>query len=346
MKKITVILLALVIALGMTATAFAANPKITDQIAAVPGADVGEKGPGYEIWLPLVKDAFGGATDDLTMADVKTSKITVKQTVKSGPKAIKSVELKANSSGVACILLKLADPFTSTKPLDFETNIYLSINNKRQSFTTNVTGTINNQEIYVDSDTDYVDLSSGRTATCEETTGKIEVYLGNDITIFTKMLKGKQYYGSVSRDPDSDDDAIFDEYPDVEDVYKLTTINLNGSGKTVQIDVGDGYYVYGKNLEYLGKTGELIPYSDKYYLAAKKLDIVEPDDEAAYDDETDEEITEPEDVVGQDILPAVAPGSGNGNNPDTGDPRVLGVSIAAGIVSLAVLAMLSYKGKK
>lgn len=350
MKKVVSTLLAAVLAIGMTATAFAANPKITSQIAAIADADVGERGPGYKIWLPLTRDSFDGATEDLTMADVKASKITVKQTTKSGAKAIGSVEIKEGTGKVANILVTLAEPYTSTKPLDFEITLTLSINGSKQDYQTIVAGTLSNGEEIVYSDTDYVDLSDGRTAKCEESAKKVEVYIGNDISIFVNMVKGKEYYGVATRKTDADDDEILSEYPDISDVYVLTTIGLNGSGNNVKFDSQDRYYVYSKLLEYLGTTSDMLPYSTKYYLSSTKLDIPdisdgaedEPEDLGDAGDKPEENFEDP------DMLNAVDTTNANNGkaNPDTGLDPLFYVAVAAAALSLTAMTAISLKKRK
>lgn len=351
MRKIVSLLLAAVCAVSMTATAFAENPKIAAQKSAISGFDVGERGPGYKIWIPLGKDAFQDATEDLTMADVKASKITVKQSAKSGSDAIASVEIKEDSNKIANILITLTNPFTSTKPLDFETSIYLSIDGVRQNFSTVVTGTLVNPEIVVTADTDYVNLSDGQTVRCEETSGKVEAYIGRDVSIFIKMLKGKDYYGTVTNEPTGADMDVMDKYPDVEDVLNLKTINLNGSGNIVKIDSPDtNYHVYNSNLEYIGKTSDMLPYSTKYYLAAKELDVDEAVDEAEPEDEDENEAdgTEPSDEPAvnpddEDVYANVSPQPGN---PDTGASSFLGAAFALSALSLGGIVTVTKRKNK
>lgn len=355
MKRIIPLLLSVILAVGMTVAASAAgNPKIKEQISALSDVDVGECSPGQEIWLPLVKDAFDGATEDLKMSDVKSGKITAKQTARTGSKAIDTVEIKENSKKVACVLVTLVDPFTSTKELDFETKIELYINGKRQGMPAVVTGTLMNNLEDVYSDTDYVDLSDGRTAQCLENARKVEAYIGEGISVFVNMMKNKEYYGTVSREPDDDDYEVFDKYPDVSEVLALTTIGMNAEGKTVKLDLDKNYHVYSKNLDYLGRANDMLPYSTKYYLAAKQLDTdeSEPEPESepesdgsdtddlpeetsapAGEDEPADSSSEPEDSRPHQTKPA------NGN-PDTGVPPLLNLSLMGGAISLGALTVV------
>lgn len=357
MRKIVSLLLAVVLTIGMTATAFAANPKITKQVAALADVDAGEVVPGAKIFIPLEKGAFEGATDVLTASDVRTSKITVKHTVKAGPKAIESVEVKENSKKEAGVLITMVDPFTSTKPLDFELTFYLYINGKRQNLGTAVYGTLSNEEELVYSDTDYVDLSGGVVAKCEETASKVEAYLGNDISMFVKMLRGKTYVGAASVDLTDDDVKMFNQYNEIVGVYNLSTTGFDSvTGKIVKIDSSETLYVYDGDFNYLGKTSEMLPYSTKYYTSSAKLDVVEAggfEDEEDYDfnDDTDSELpddVEPEVSVAQGKQPAVAATKqpARDANPDTGVSPVLGLAVFAGMASLGALTVISFKKKQ
>lgn len=363
MRKIVSLLLAAVLAIGMTATVFAApNPKITTQSKALADVYVGDAVPGQKIFLPFVKEAFDGATEDLKASDVRSSNITVKHTVKSGPKAIESVEIKehtdSSNNKVAGVLITLVDPFTSTKPLDFELSVYLYINGKRQSVGTYVEGTLSNVQQYVDSGTDYIDLSDGSVAICEQNATKVETYLGEGVTMFAKMVKGKSYAGIATSDPTNDDIDMFDQYPDIVNVYTLIVDGLTGSGKIVQIDSEQNLYVYDGNLNYLGRTNELLAFSEKYYVAEKKLDVVESEPEAEWEEEPEDDGTgylgenegdsdsepTPTDVSANGGLPAVAPA--RGGNPDTGIPSLFGISLTAGMLALAAMGAVSIKKRK
>lgn len=351
MKKIVSLLLAAVIVIGMTATVFAANPKITKQEAALADYYAGDVRPGTKIFLPLKKEAFEGAIEDLKASDVRTSNITVKFSAKSGPKAIESVEIKENSAKDAGVLVTLVDPFTSTKPLDFELTVTLYISGKRQSYSTYVSGSLTNEEQDVYSDTDYVDLSDGSVAVCSESATKVETFLGEGVTMFVRMVKGKNYSGVATIDPTDADISILEQYPDIVDVYNLTVNGLSGTGKIVQID-SSASYAYDGDLNYLGTTDGLLPFSTKYFIAAKKLDVIaagedEPEDsEDEYYDETEDDF-DPADVDGSDTMPAVSTSKNKSDNPETGVPALFGISMAAGMLSLGAMGAVSLKsGKK
>ena len=294
MKKVVSLLLVAVMALGMTVTAFAATPKITGQVkslgvsggSAVLDLDTINPQDEVEIDIPLSLDMFEGKDGLPTSGPVtqklwRDSKMNVRMSVSSGSKAIDSYEFKSKDSK---IVVSFVDEFVSTSDLDFDFRIYLIIDGKRQTdYELQVTGTIENDITEVYADDDYVDLSNGVVAEAQEFVKKVEADLGNGVSIHTKFFKDKKYYGTATRDVEESDDSIMAKYSDIDSVLTLKTIGLNGSGNIVAL--GDEYadhYVYDKDLNYLGTAKEMLPYSTKYYLSTKKLDIVadeEPDDD-------------------------------------------------------------------
>ena len=351
MKRIISVLLAVVLGAGMTVAAFAANPRITEQTKKLADVDAGERGPGHQIWLPLVKEAFAEADEDLTMADVRASRITVRQNARRGSQAIASVDIKENKDKVASILITLTDPFTSTQPLDFETRLELYLNGRRQNLTTTVSGTLANVIDEVYSDTDYIDLSSGITALAVENARGVEAYLGQGVSVFVNMARNKEYYGTVTNNPDDNDIEIMTKLPDISEVLTLTTIGMNAEGRTVRLDADRNYYVYSRNLTYLGRSNDMLPYSTKYYLSTRELDVDDEEDEFIDEDEPEEidSLEEPEEEPGDEEAPQEYPAQQPSNrnpsdNPDTGIPPLSRISVMGVILSLGVMtALLAHK---
>ncbi|MCL2034184.1 MAG: hypothetical protein FWG94_05575 [Oscillospiraceae bacterium] len=351
MKRILSVLLAVILGAGMTVAAFAANPKIAEQSKALPDVDAGECGPGHQIWLPLYAEYFNDAEEDLTMKDVRDNRITVRQNARRGSQAIASVDLKENKDKVASILITLADPFTSTKPMEFETRLELYFNGRRQNLVTVVNGELVNKMDEIYSDTDYIDLSNGITAFAVENARGVEAYLGHGVSVIVNMTRNREYYGTVTNIPDDNDIEVFDKHRDIEEALTLTTIGLNAEGKTVRIDAGRNYYVYSKNLSYLGRSNDMLPYSTKYYLSSKELDVDEGKPEDEYDplDEPEyineeEPLDEPEIYPGGDNPndnPQSGGNRGSSHNPDTGIPPMSRIPVMGVILSLFTMTALS-----
>lgn len=332
-KKIFSAIAAALLILGCATAAFAANPKITAQTGDLDyTADIGERGPGYELWIPLDKTKFDDdtLTEDITTGDVRTSKIAVRSTVKSGKDAIGSVEIKGDKNKLANIVVTLADPFKGTKPLDFSVVFYLTIDGQRQSnYEMEVYGTIANQEIEIFSDTVYVDLNGGQVAVASENAKQVEFDLGNGVSVFADAAKGKRYTGSSTMSPTDRDDKIFGEYPDIEAVYHLGSSGF-GSGAKVKLDTqGEVYFVYDGSLKSLGKTSDMLAYSDTYYISSKMFDVQTDEPEL-------EPMPEPEPDDGGDA-------NGGTHIPDTGVSPMLTVAVSAGAVALVAALLLGRK---
>lgn len=334
MKKIlSMMLVGVMAAAAMSASAFAATRDKYTEMKLPIGYSYTGKGDlannvldlgtidasGLEIGLPLLTQMFQVAAgtvapaDNLPLSatDIRNSKIAVRTQSQSGSRVLASVSIDTRNSTLD---VEFVDEWVSTKEQDFEIFIYLTIDGKRQdSYGLTLIGTLENPIIEIYGDYDYVDLSEGYVAEAQEFVNNIEVDLGNGVSIFTKMFKGKSYYGTASREVDEAADIVFKQYPDVDNVVTLKTVGLNSTGDIVRLDTDySDYYVYDKDLNYLGQSNEMLPYSTVYYLANKKLDILDANEPDEEDEEPDEE-------------PGTNPGTGGdgstGNdhyNPGTG----------------------------
>lgn len=330
MKKIFAVMLAGIMAATMGLTSFAATVEYESMVKPLGYSykgstsgdtlDLGEiNADGDEIEFPLSSEMFEVPSGDtqppngtpLSSADIRKSKIAVRiQNAQGSSKILKSFSVVGKDSVVK---LEFADEWVSTEEKDFEMLVYLTLDGTRfddEGIT--ITGTMLNPVIEVDSDMDSVDLSDGYVAEAMDFVDNIEVDLGNGVTMHTKFFKGKKYYGTASREPDEADDIVMKQYPDIDNVVKLTVIGLNSTGDVVRLDTDySNYYVYDKDLNYLGQSNEMLPYSATYYLANKQLDVE--------GEEEPEEPEEPEDEPGLNPDGGGDGASNNANaNPGTG----------------------------
>lgn len=247
---------------------------------------------------------------NLSPDQIRRSKITLGTIMRANSNAVKSIALDTRDGQVD---FKLVEEWVSTGDKDFEVTIYLSFNGKRatdQEIT--IIGNIANPEIEVDKNHDYVDISDGYVAVALDFNREVEVYVGNGATVHTKFFKDKKYYCITSRDADQAADVVFKQYKDVDNVLTFKNVGLNNSGDyvTLATDYAD-YWVYDKDLNYLGRGTEKLAFSHKYYLANSKLDIVGEVEEV--DVEEDKE---------QDVEPPKTGGDGSSDNvnvnPGTG----------------------------
>lgn len=358
MKKLLSIALAAALAVGMGAISFAASYKAGDQVNPLAGGGTIDmetlhpySEPEYKI--DLTYGLFSGdlptgkaAGDKMTAADLRNSKLTVRTKVAEGTKAIKSVDIDTSNSQVR---VKWADELVGVGEVKFDFIVYLSVDNKRRdNLGVTFVGTLENELTEVHADDDYIDLSEGQVAEAEEFVPKVEVDLGNGVSVFTKLFKGKKYYGTASRVVDESDDVVLTKYPDVDNIITLKTVGLNSTGDIVKLGVDySDYYVYDAGMQYLGQATDMLPFSAKYYLANQKLDVAgadnadDTDDESIYDDEdtsVDGESGGEEGEYPEDVYDPTA-------NPNTGATGFLSAAIAAAVLSLAVVA-ITRKGNR
>jgi len=297
MKKTLSMLLVLALTLCLTTAAFAmsGDARITGMIQGLGlgyssgsggSADLGDVYPQDERveYITLYDSMFSwdseltdsAAPAKLTASQIRSAQLDVRST-KQNSKVIDSITLNSRESRIE---VKFKKEYIGTKEIDFDFDVYLTIDGRRQSdYAMNFSGTFGNQVIELYSDYGSVDISDGCVAEAQEYISKLEVDIGNGVTITTRISKDKRVYGTATLTPDSGDDEVMREYKDISDVLTLRTVGLNGAGSTVRLGAEyRGCYVYGKDLEYLGKGGDELPYADKYYLSSIKLDI--PDDES------------------------------------------------------------------
>lgn len=390
MKKVLSLLLAATMAAGMATVGFAATgKKITDihdsslelsyrkdptigtSFANHPAATVSNQTVSYSNniiphskvtdSIDLYRSMFlwDGDTPDnqrLTSNEIRAAKLDVRTSNSSGSKAVDKISI---DSRTGVIEIKYVEEYVSTKDLDFDFTIYLTIDGKRKtSAGLTFTGTLANETTPVYQGDDYVDTSAGQVAEAQDNIRSIEVDMGGGVSIFAKMTKDKKYYGTTSQNPDDADNKVFQKYKDIDNVVQLKTVGLNQSGDIVKLATDSSeYYVYDSDLNYLGRSNEMLPYSTKYYLAGRKLDvsgsgtIVDEDDTSEPDVDTDGE-PEPDDG-GPDGGNGGGAGNGGGTgsggtggiNPDTGSTSFISVAVAAAVLSLGAALAVSRKKK-
>lgn len=293
MKRILTILLAVTMIGAITTTAFAqtsSNGKITGMAGnlSIGYSDAGETGGVHlgEVnpndkrveYIDLTDAMF--IWDDnyipatipttLTAAQIRGAKLTVRA---SNSKVVDSVTVNSSKGRIE---IKFKDELVSVKEMDFDFDVTLSIDGRRQSdYAMNFTGTFANEVVEVGKDEETADLSDGVVLDPQDYIKKIDLDLGNDVHVIKSLSKGSKVYGTTTYTPDSRADEVMAKYKDIENVVMLKTVGLRASGNIVKI--GGNYHIYDESLKYVGKSGELLPFSNRYYLAVKKLDITDND---------------------------------------------------------------------
>lgn len=340
MKKVLSLVLTVVLVLGLSAVAFAA-PNPSGKISEVANADLsidkvtlGLSGnaptatvePDTKVYFNIL---YNG--DYLTRSQVRALKLDVQIRATEGSAAIDSAKIdyaklvtvgtaNQKATEVARVELKFAKEFVSTKDLDFSIDLYLTEKKSRLNGPDQVaslSGVFGNDITYVGDGDDYVYLGDSPVVEAEDYIREIQVDLGQSVSIYTKMFEDKKYYGSVSQEINTEDEAVLAKYPDIETVYYLKTINLSSTGDIVAFDLDSNMYVYVQdengNVAFLGRSNDRLPYYTKYFLSSKELDVEAVDVEEPSEEPSITEPSEEPPVIGGDDAPANV-----NDNPSTG----------------------------
>lgn len=333
MKKVLSLVLAVVLVLGVASVAFGATVTKTNVVLgrSVTGglvdsgdfymADTVRPGADGIIFYIFTDDGTGVLTH-VTKQDTDSKKLGAQVRATEGGSVINrdvKVEYEnASKGGFAYVEFKFVGEFISTKDQDFSAKLYLTFDKSRLGDTEiEISGTFGNEVQNVDEYDDYVYVGDTHVVEADAYIRNIQVDLGQNVSIWTRMFEGKKYYGDVSQEVKAEDEAVLAKYPDIDTVYYLKTINLNATGDTVAFDMDSNMYVYVQdadgNLVFLGRSADRLPYYTKYFLSAKELDVeaavVEPGDTT----EPGETPEEPPITGGDD-----APAENVNDNPGTG----------------------------
>lgn len=196
--------------------------------------------------------------------------------IEKGEDIIAKIEAdKIGDATLPYVSVIFSSALVSTRSAEFELKI--SFTGEGKGFASRditVRGEAANPLIYVDSGTTYVDISDGSVAYSGEYIKDVEVSIGEGISINTSFFPEYKYYGTVSAELSGEDYLLMCDYPEIEKVYSISTINLRKDDtKNVRFSFPyETYYVYNSDFEYIGTTSIKLPYSGKYYLCTKKIE--------------------------------------------------------------------------
>ena len=326
MKKLLSLVLAVIMVLGLTTVAFAApeakylneaNYEITLKSTST---DFDGSAPGTEIdyWIKFKDADVAGSTFEYIKKGSKEAKLSVSLKKSSGAAAIDSASIKYDSNN-CYVRLTLADPFVSTKEVDWKAVLTFSYDNRKiknlVQLEQEVFGSILNDVETVDSDSDIVYADETPVIEADEYNKNLEVALNDDISFFARVFAGKKYYAYLNEEPDDAAVAIMDKYLSIVNYAEFKQIGF--SSADVAFNYSDNMYAYTTNsdgaLVYVGRTNDTLPYNDRYYISSSELDILEDVEEPEL---TDGEVDDTETADGGGDV--VAPSPDNNYNPGTG----------------------------
>ena len=369
MKKALAVLLAVVLTVGFSMTAAAATAKITnissgamvDKSGNVFSLEDHEFQPGDQFKIYFDKNSFSISNDTTDTVISKTlldnAKVSVRIAKTKGSEYIKTVEIKTETDSsknrIAYISVEMVDTFNSitAKDIDFKIQLYLDKSRKDE---VRLMGQMENPVEYVEEGQDYVSLEGGVVLEALAYIPKIEIDLGDGVIIETRLYTNRKYFGSCTVGITEEDEKVIDRYPEIIEIYRLNTINLNGSGNIVTLMTDTTMYVYNKEGKYIGTTDSKLPYSDMYYVAEKKIAMTGSGSTSSSNAHEEEEeavaetpVSTPPPANSGSSSSSTSNQNNNNNyvndNPGTGAAGFVSVAVLAG---LAALAVIQVTGKK
>ena len=208
----------------------------------------------------------------VTDAQISAGKVKLHKAFAHGSDLVETIELvrTGDEGSPVAIVICMQRDFVSVAERNFECNLMLSVAGKRQPATAfKVAGKMTFKKIMLDADDSYVNLADGVVAEAREYIRKIEVDLGNGITITTNMFQDKKYYG-IARPADFGDGVV--NYDEIQAVYTLSTVNLKSAGNNVRIKWEGEAWVCNAEGQYIGTTDQALPYSSRYYICNNRFE--------------------------------------------------------------------------
>ena len=349
MKKVVSLLLVLLLSLGMVTVA-TANDRIikgneSDRYSDIDDGAVAIQW-GNKVWIPIPHGPFFGylsRTDGLaTPANAKGYIVADGARFRAPSFTFRAQQNSAMVDSSALELLKLTDKDADygdkdTSILTLRITFHEKFRNTNLdgvefkytiSFKNNTTGIdgnfrIGNAYIIMDSaDLNVLNTEKGYVIKAEKYNSKIEVEIGGEVILNTRLFNGRRYWAWAETDWwEKVDDDMKAKYKDIQEVINIDWLGYNDATTTVHLSgfAGDNYWVYSAdedgNLTYLGRSNNKdLPLVAKYYLASRELNIdsdIEPDDD---DDDEYDDVPEINPITGgDDVYP-----SNVNDNPGTG----------------------------
>ena len=288
LKRSLSLLLAIVVAFGLTTVAFAApasGDRVTDVILSVDSSFRGYSdtvSPG-DVWhIPLTADMFSWqsgnsykATDPVTSAQLKD--ITLFSSVTKGSSFV-SIALVHNktynglkTSYIDVTFDKNWDKSTA-QAIEFEIGLRRNRNRDRDA-DASFEVSLEKEVQYVDASDEYYVMDKNIILEATEYIKSIDLELARGMYINTRMLVNRKYSGYAESGITEADLPILDKYNDtlVEVYYNVKVSGITTTGTPITIEDLPDCFAYDKNLKFLGSTNSALPFADKYYIFEKAI---------------------------------------------------------------------------
>lgn len=285
MKRVFSAILAIVMVFGLTSVALAATVTRqtvclgTSNAVILSGSEISnyDAYPGcdpFRVYL-FSDDGYHPATN-LKRWEVEYYRLGIQIRATAGGATInRDTVIQFDRDGNAYYDFEWVDPYVAVDAIPYRGAVYITIDKSRvmeSEFA--LSGIVENLAQTVRHMDDYVYTGEYPIVYATDAVPSIQVDMGEDISIWMKMDQGMKYYSWVT-DPQPEDALIRAEYPDIDTVYSLKTINMNALENRIAFYLTSPKYIYVLNEEdqlvFLGNTNKKHPYYTKYFLSSKLL---------------------------------------------------------------------------
>ncbi|MFV0399665.1 MAG: hypothetical protein ACK5LX_03480 [Oscillospiraceae bacterium] len=288
MKRVLSVLLAVVMVLGLSSVAFAIpvtrdtvclGKSVIGGVAQLSNREVKDYNvnPGDKAFRAYLYVEDMGMLEHITRQDVEDYNLGIQVRATAGGSVIsRNTAIQFDEYDKAYYVFEWVDHYPTVEPISYRALIYITIDGSRIENTEFVlSGTFENKMNNVYANQNYLYLGDYPGAVALADIPDIQADLGSGLSIWLNMSQGMKYYGWVTTEPKADDAAIRAQYPSINTIYTLKTVNMNALENRISFDKDTLQYVYvldqNGQLVFLGTTDSKLPYHIKYFLSSRQL---------------------------------------------------------------------------
>lgn len=269
---------------------------------------------GMFIWEDKDGNVVSPVGKDWEKKTVRSSQLKNVDVRKTNPVANNGTVKSAKISGTD-LEIKTVDYFLKCGKTDVAFDLALTYKSKSSDDKFRANFTIANAKVLLEDGQETVETTDPIYVQADVSLRNVEMYLGEGLYVTKSFGKDQKAYAHVSLELSAGDEQLFMKYPELSDVYTLYTVGVDSANVKVRFDTPETYFVYDKNFAIIGTTADKnLPFSDKYYLTTKKVDLAGDADV----EEPTSEAKPPVDTDNTNTGGGAVVGGSNNYNPNTG----------------------------
>lgn len=175
----------------------------------------------------------------------------------------------------AKFVMQVEDFFTGVKDVEGNFTIQLQYNGKTGGDATSWDFVVTNEEEIVDEGQETAMGGTGKYLKADATVRGLEIETDGTLFFTTNMSSGAKLFVAVTTDLSSADEELILKFAELDSIYTVHQNGLRAASTTAEfVDMDATYHVYDADFNYIGTTDDKkLPYSGKYYLTTKKIDL-------------------------------------------------------------------------